>query len=190
MLLIYDSTPDDSVLRQLCSLGLTIACASDLTSYTSDLTSYTSDTRLKDKEIFRWKSVLCKHAELGWQYFWSTQKKDRSFSTGGACRFHDHSDICGWKREITNQCLYPDAASLAMEDDVDVLMHGQSSCPSTLKEGKRALKQKKSEMRRNVVVEAEFESVEPKSEAQNLEAEFSEICDLATDNGWGVSGVR
>jgi hypothetical protein len=48
-------------------------------------------------------------ADFGWDYFQIIQKAsldEPDISWGDACRFHDHSDIFGWKNEVHVECPF------------------------------------------------------------------------------------
>lgn len=94
---VYHETPANSVLRRLALNGFGLC--------------------YKDEKRHVWKQVFDEHTELGWDYFDLNLKfKPRSaelIMDGGACRFHDHSDVPGWIFEPLADC--PDLESgLAM----------------------------------------------------------------------------
>jgi hypothetical protein len=86
---VYKFAPSGSSLRQLCFLGFV---------------SMEGRHRSLD-----WKATFLECPSLGWDYF---QYKSGSeiyhgrIETGGACRFHDHSNIDGWKPQDVIDCPY------------------------------------------------------------------------------------
>lgn len=94
---VYDSVPVKSILRRLCSLGLTVSLGK---------MGHRTDYGI-------WEAVFIEFADLGWDYFRRTQKGQTltfHVSSNGACRFHDHSDVVGWVRKEVQTCPFPDGA--------------------------------------------------------------------------------
>ena len=80
---IYSSVPVGTILRQLCFLGSAIRCK-------------TAPRRRRTEGYAKWETVFYNYPNLGWDYFQHVlagQIENSTFSFGGACRFHDHSDI-------------------------------------------------------------------------------------------------
>jgi BTB/POZ domain len=97
----YASTPTNSILRRLLSLGFA-----------------TSATQQKDCES--WKPVFSEFPDFGWDYFYRVhidRAKFTSITSGGACRFHDHSDVFAWERKDIHKCPYPYGAPLVMPQE-------------------------------------------------------------------------
>lgn len=90
---MYDKVPAGSLLRQLCASTLAIESKRD-------------GVASKPDDYLKLKPVFEKFPELGWDYFVQMQ----TFATGGACRFHDHSNIPSWERQRTESCPYPHGA--------------------------------------------------------------------------------
>lgn len=97
---IYRSVPAGSILRGLCSHGFAIR-PRDL-----DWGNCSASTR-KYGQYSEWKTVFEEWAEFGWDYFSILQtvsSEALDISLGGTCRFHDHSDIIGWRPESDIHC--------------------------------------------------------------------------------------
>lgn len=92
---VYHETPANSVLRRLALIGFGLC--------------------YKDDKRHVWKQVFDEHAELGWDYFDLNlkfmPKNTELILDGGACRFHDHSDVPGWKFEPLDDCPYLESRS-------------------------------------------------------------------------------
>ncbi len=72
-------------------------------------------------ECSEWMTKFEEMADFGWDYFQAMQKAssdESDISWGGACRFHDHSDIFGWKQEVHGECPFLDGPQH--------LIHGQN----------------------------------------------------------------
>jgi hypothetical protein len=98
--MVYNSVPSGSVLRQLWASAFAIA-------------SHSANSPGQDDEYLKWKPAFENLPGLGWDYFVQMQKvqqRPESIVAGGACRFHDHSDIASWERKHTDQCPYPHGA--------------------------------------------------------------------------------
>lgn len=95
LLAVYKVAPSGSSLRELCFLGFV---------------SMEGHHRSLD-----WKAAFLECPSLGWDYF---QYKSGSemyhgrIETGGACRFHDHFNIDGWKPQDVIDCPYSFQTSL------------------------------------------------------------------------------
>ncbi|KAE9362690.1 hypothetical protein N431DRAFT_358279 [Stipitochalara longipes BDJ] len=89
LIFVYKVAPSDSSLRQLCFSGFV---------------SKEGHHRSLD-----WEAAFHECPSLGWDYFQykssSALYHDR-IETGGACRFHDHSNIDGWKLQEVIDCSY------------------------------------------------------------------------------------
>jgi hypothetical protein len=95
LLAVYKVTPSGSSLRQLCFLGFV---------------SIEGRHRYLD-----WKAAFLECPSLGWDYFQYKSGGEMyhgRIETGGACRFHDHSNIDGWKPQDIIACPYPFQTSL------------------------------------------------------------------------------
>ncbi|TVY90556.1 hypothetical protein LAWI1_G007117 [Lachnellula willkommii] len=98
--IVYTSVPSGSLLRQLWVSVLAI-------------THNRAASPEQDNDNLRWKSAFETFPELGWDYFLQMQNvrpRPESVTPGGACRFHDHSDIPSWERQFTAECPYPHGA--------------------------------------------------------------------------------
>jgi hypothetical protein len=89
LLAVYKVAPSGSSLRQLCFLGFA---------------SMEGRHSLLD-----WKAAFLECPSIGWDYF--QYKRDREIyygqiETGGACRFHDHSNVGGWEPQDVICCPY------------------------------------------------------------------------------------
>jgi hypothetical protein len=104
---VYASTPTNSILRRLCSLGfVTSNCGS------VDI--------IQRKDCDKWKSVFSEFSDLGWDYFYHMQMgqtRVASIDSGGACHFHDHSDIFAWEKKDISICPYPNGAPVVMPEE-------------------------------------------------------------------------
>jgi hypothetical protein len=99
--------PAGTSLRQMCSLGFAV--------------NYSSKSRRNaaTERYTEWENVFCDFPDLGWDYFQHIQKDQTDASSiklGGACRFHDHSDIFGWVRGSDSTCPYPHSVLLTMRE--------------------------------------------------------------------------
>jgi len=104
---VYKNVPAGAILRQLCFLGFMI-------SY--NVTGWTTWYGQNDRYA-KWETAFCNCPDLGWDYFKHIQTKEEDASTissGGACRFHDHSDIPGWVCRNRTECPYPQGAPVDM----------------------------------------------------------------------------
>jgi len=89
LLSVYKVAPLGSSLRQLCFLG-----------FVSMEVHHTS---------LDWKAVFLECPSLGWDYFQYRRSNEiyaGEIEKGGACRFHDHSNIDGWKPQDVVDCPY------------------------------------------------------------------------------------
>ena len=103
---VYKNVPAGTILRQLCFLGFMI-------SY--NVTGWT--TWGQNDRYAKWETAFCNCPDLGWDYFKHVQTKEEDASTissGGACRFHDHSDVPGWVCRNRTVCPYPQGAPVDM----------------------------------------------------------------------------
>jgi hypothetical protein len=122
---VYNNVPAGTILRQICFLGFAVSC-----------TVATWRRRNEGNNHYaKWETAFCNCPDLGWDYFLHIQtgQGDTSstgfggdastVSLGGACRFHDHSDIAGWVRKNCSKCPYPHGAPVDMlpveEDGVE-----------------------------------------------------------------------
>jgi hypothetical protein len=115
MLNVYKAMPAGSVLRQLCFLGFIAVTDSEPIDIGS-LQEHSKDGKSRNP----WEAVFNYCPSLGWDYFQhkSTGEADnRGIESGGACRFHDHSDVSGWTLQDEIECPYPRGAPLAMVED-------------------------------------------------------------------------
>lgn len=81
-----------------------------------NVTGWTTWYRQNDRYA-KWETAFCNCPDLGWDYFKHIQAKEEDASTissGGACRFHDHSDIPGWVCRNHTECPYPQGAPVDM----------------------------------------------------------------------------
>ena len=98
--MVYSSVPSGSVLRQLWASAFAIA-------------SHSASSPKQDNDYLKWKPAFETFPGLGWDYFVQMQKvqpRPESITAGGACRFHDHSDVPSWERKYTDHCPYPHGA--------------------------------------------------------------------------------
>jgi hypothetical protein len=100
---VYKVAPAGSALRQLSFLGFVAA-------------EGRTDSTL-------WQAAFIDCPSLGWDYF---QYKNGSelyregIQDGGACRFHDHSDIGGWVLRDLSDCPYPHGAPRSLPNELVV----------------------------------------------------------------------
>jgi hypothetical protein len=113
---VYDSVLASTILRRLCFLGFTISC------------NVVNERRWNEQndQYTMWETAFCNCPELGLDYFKHTQTRQAdtssinfggdklTISSGGACRFHDHSDIAGWVRKNRTICPYPQGPPVIM----------------------------------------------------------------------------
>lgn len=110
---IYDEVPLGSILRELCSASLALQVLDPPAPSTWDFSDAPTVTHRKYENYLEWRSVFEKHSDLGWDYFKQIQAGNSSMvvtNGGGACRFHDHRDIPGTRREDVAKCPYPHGA--------------------------------------------------------------------------------
>jgi hypothetical protein len=95
LLAAYQVAPSGSPLRQLCFLGF---------------------VSMEDRRrSLDWESAFIENPSLGWDYFQyqnGSEMYHGGIETGGACRFHDHSNIDGWKTQDLIDCPYSLRTSL------------------------------------------------------------------------------
>ncbi|TVY45438.1 hypothetical protein LOCC1_G007216 [Lachnellula occidentalis] len=97
---VYNSVPSGSALRQLWVFVFVI-------------TNVRAASSEQDNDYSKWKPAFDKYPGLGWDYFLqmqNVQPRPESVTPGGACSFHDHSDIPSWERQFTAECPYPHGA--------------------------------------------------------------------------------
>jgi hypothetical protein len=120
LLTVYKVAPSGSSLRRLCLLGF---------------------VSLEDRHrSLDWKTAFLECAALGWDYFQYKSGGDMycgQIETGGACRFHDHSNIDGWKPQDVIDCPYSfqtplDPASGRGIENLATVSHKQGEASSTL----------------------------------------------------------
>ncbi|PMD32209.1 hypothetical protein L207DRAFT_572457 [Hyaloscypha variabilis F] len=90
---VYKVAPAGSALRQLSFLG------------------FVASEGRTDSTL--WQTAFHECQGLGWDYFQYKSGKDvniEGIEAGGACRFHDHSDIRGWAFQNVDDCPYPHGA--------------------------------------------------------------------------------
>jgi hypothetical protein len=90
---VYKVAPARSALRQLSFLGFVAA-------------EGRTDSTL-------WQAAFIDCPSLGWDYFQyknGSELYKEGIQDGGACRFHDHSDIYGWVPRDLPNCPYPHGA--------------------------------------------------------------------------------
>jgi len=90
---VYRVAPAGSALRQLSFLG------------------FVASEGRTDSTL--WQTAFHECQGLGWDYFQyksGNEVKIEGFEAGGACRFHDHSDIRGWAFQDVADCPYPHGA--------------------------------------------------------------------------------
>jgi hypothetical protein len=107
--MIYDGVPACSILRRLCSLGFAVSF--------SKVNTWGDPTRHDD--YHKWKTIFHEFSDLGWDYFQRMQEgntKSANMNSGGACRFHNHSDIFGWVQEDVKDCVHPDGAPVMVSE--------------------------------------------------------------------------
>jgi hypothetical protein len=120
LLSVYKVSPLGSSLRQLCFLGFV---------------STEGYRRSLD-----WKAVFLECPSLGWDYFQykrSNEMYPGKIETGGACRFHGHSNIDGWKPQDVIDCPYSfqrpvDPASGCGTHSLATVSHKRSEAPPSL----------------------------------------------------------
>ncbi len=113
---IYDEVPSGSILRLLCSSSLALPVSNQPSSSPSfgfpggfgGLQQVMSSPR-QHEDFLKWEPVFENHSDLGWDYFRQIQMShtQTAISWGGPCRFHDHRDIPGERREAVDKCPYP-----------------------------------------------------------------------------------
>jgi hypothetical protein len=115
---VYNNVPAGTILRQMCFLGFAVSCSVANWRRRSE----------GNNHYAKWETAFCNCPDLGWDYFQHIQTGQAdtssigfgvdtlSISWGGACRFHDHSDVAGWVRGNCSKCPYPHGAPV--EDDV------------------------------------------------------------------------
>jgi hypothetical protein len=116
--MVYDEVPSGSILRQLCSVSLALPVSDPSSSlgigYSSSFGSSpnVASAYRQHNNCFKWESVFGKHSDLGWDYFRQIQTghAQTAIIRGGPCRFHDHRDIIGVRREDIEKCPYPRGA--------------------------------------------------------------------------------
>ncbi|KAE9366360.1 hypothetical protein N431DRAFT_386690 [Stipitochalara longipes BDJ] len=90
---VYRVAPAGSALRQLSFLG------------------FVASEGRTDSTL--WQTAFHECQGLGWDYFQyksGNEVKIEGIEAGGACRFHDHSDIRGWAFQNVADCPYPHGA--------------------------------------------------------------------------------
>lgn len=119
--MVYDEVPSGSILRQLCSVSLALpnqktpplsnwGYSNNSGSYPNSVNAYKQHDNPRE-----WEPVFQKHSDLGWDYFKriQTNHTHNAINSGGTCRFHDHSDVLGSKRDNVDKCPYPRGAPSA-----------------------------------------------------------------------------
>jgi hypothetical protein len=99
---VYKVAPAGSALRQLSFLG------------------FVAIEGRKDSNV--WQAAFIDCPDLGWDYFQyksGNKKYSEGIESGGACRFHDHSDIRGWSLQDVLECPYPHGAPRQIPGELD-----------------------------------------------------------------------
>lgn len=86
---IYENTPDGSILQDLFSLRFAMTFEPSRTGF---------ESRHRDN-YQRWKETFQSFPNFGRDYFKHCLLGDIKLNYFGTCRFHDHSNICGWTRQ-------------------------------------------------------------------------------------------
>lgn len=100
---VYKDAPSGSALRQLSFLGFVAA-------------EGRTDATL-------WQAAFIDCPSLGWDYFQyknGSELYQEGIQDGGACRFHDHSDIRGWVLRDLPTCPYPHGAPRSLPNELVV----------------------------------------------------------------------
>jgi hypothetical protein len=100
---VYKVAPAGSALRQLSFLGFVAA------------EGHTDSTV--------WRAAFIDCPSLGWDYFQyknGSELYNEGIQDGGACRFHDHSDIRGWVLRDLPNCPYPHGAPRSFPNELVV----------------------------------------------------------------------
>jgi len=100
---VYKDAPAGSALRQLSFLGFVAA-------------EGRTDATL-------WQAAFIDCPSLGWDYFQyknGSELYNEGIQDGGACRFHDHSDIRGWVLQDLPTCPYPHGAPRLLPNELVV----------------------------------------------------------------------
>jgi hypothetical protein len=100
---VYKVAPAGSALRQLSFLGFVAAEGRN------------------DSTV--WQDAFIDCPSLGWDYFQyksGNELYSEGIEDGGACRFHDHSDIRGWLLQDLPDCPYPHGAPLLLPGELVV----------------------------------------------------------------------
>jgi hypothetical protein len=115
--LVYDEVPSGSILRKLCfvSFALPLNNPSPLGfGHPSNFVSFANAASAyrQHNNYLEWESAFEKNSGLGWDYFrqMQTGHAQNTINCGGPCRFHDHRDIPGVRREDIDKCPYPRGA--------------------------------------------------------------------------------
>jgi hypothetical protein len=98
---VYKVAPAGSVLRQLSFLGFVAAEGKN--------------------DLAVWQGAFKDCPDLGWDYFQYKSGSDaysEGIECGGACRFHDHSDIRDWVLQDVIECPYPHGAPRLIPEEV------------------------------------------------------------------------
>ena len=171
ILAVYKAAPAGSVLRRLYFSGFTAATHSRAINFGpfSGLTGGGNDSTV-------WEAVFNDCPNLGWDYFQyksAGEPYDRGIHSGGACRFHDHSDVSGWVLENFPACPYPHGAPLQRSEDEagsgSVPVHRDADVDDAIDE----LHQEKEHMARGEPMEPEFGKYEPaKASTEEQPSEF------------------
>jgi hypothetical protein len=100
---VYKVAPAGSALRQLSFLGFVAAEGRN------------------DSTV--WQAAFIDCPSLGWDYFQyksGNELYSEGIEAGGACRFHDHSDIRGWGFRDLPDCPYPHGAPRLLPEELVV----------------------------------------------------------------------
>jgi hypothetical protein len=115
LLKVYECVPSGSILRQLCFLAFSIAVGG-----TELVNRYGGGHRTGGRFSYAsWEEAFNRFPGLGWDYFKHTQtgpKQITNTTSGGACSFHDHSDIPEPVLRSTKACPYPYGAPVSLVD--------------------------------------------------------------------------
>jgi hypothetical protein len=100
---VYKVAPAGSALRQLSFLGFVAAEGRN------------------DSTV--WQAAFIDCPSLGWDYFQyksGSELYSEGIEAGGACHFHDHSDIRGWVLRDLPDCPYPHGAPRPLPEELVV----------------------------------------------------------------------
>lgn len=122
--LIYESTPEGSILRKVCVCAILSKIRKH--DYARVFPVFGSSNEMEWKSKWAELNATCPESarDLMWVLF---QEGENNLTSGGACQFHDHSDVQGYYRHIVSTCPYSKVVVSASEKKTENRSYGANT---------------------------------------------------------------